>query len=101
MKYACGLLVLPALLLLTSCANNGGSKWTHASLDAARQEQQMRSCNEAAIAAEKAYYAGNSRGEANSASPFINNLKVRQRSVATRTATYDECMLTAGFARQP
>jgi hypothetical protein len=93
-------LILPALLL-ASCANSGGSAWTHASLAEAQQQQQMNTCNEQGIAAEKAYYSANSRGDANSASPFINNLKVRQRSIAARTDAYEACLLAAGFVRQP
>lgn len=91
-------LTLPALLLV-SCAS--GTAWTHASLGEAQQQQQMTTCNEQAIAAEKSYYAENSRGDANSASPFINNLKVRQRSVAARSDAYEACMVAAGFVRQP
>jgi hypothetical protein len=93
-------LTLPALLLLASCTSSGNA-WSHASLAEAQQQQQLNTCNEQGIAAEKTYYAANSRGDANSASPFINNLKVRQRSIAARTDAYEACLLAAGFVRQP
>jgi hypothetical protein len=103
MNTATGLIAVPALLLLVSCASSGSSAngWTNTSLGEAQRQQVLDRCLEQARAAETTYYDEHSRGDANSASPFINNLKVRQRSVAARSQSYEACLLAAGFSRQP
>ena len=103
MRTATGLIAVPALLLLVACTNTGSSAnaWTNASLGEAQRQQALDSCMEQARAAEKAYYDENARGDANAGSPFINNLKVRQRSVAARSEAYESCLLAAGFSPQP
>ncbi len=102
MEILKGKLVLPVLLLLVSCSNTSGtaSAFTHAGLSEAQREQQGKQCLEQATAAESDYYAKNTKGEANALSPFINNLKVRQRSMAVRNESFDACMQAAGFSRQ-
>ncbi len=102
MKTATGMLAIPALLLLVSCAGPGATAnaWTHSSLGDAQRQQEMDKCMLQATAAERAYYDENARGDANSASPFINNLKVRQRSMGARSEAYEGCMLAAGFTPQ-
>ncbi len=99
MRTTTFMLAVPALLL-TACANSGATAWTNPALAEPQRQQAMDQCTQQGIAAEQAYYERNARGDANSSTPFINNLKVRQRSMAARTGAYESCLLAAGFSRQ-
>lgn len=94
---------LAAAVLVTACTSTGSSSngWTYPALTEVQRQQELDKCRQQAAAAEADYYRANARGDANSASPFINNLKVRQRSQVARTAAWESCLLAAGFTRQP
>lgn len=102
MKIATGMLVLPALLMLVSCAGAGSasSGWTHAGLDEGRRQQEIDKCTVQAKAAEDAYYEQNAKLGTNSSTSLINNLKVRQTGMRLRNEAQVECLLAAGFTQQ-
>jgi hypothetical protein len=102
MKIVNGTLALTLLVLLASCTSTGSSinAWSNPALSEAQRQQAAERCKADGITAEKEYFEANARGGANSTTPLINNLKVRQRAMALRNETEAACLQAAGFSRQ-
>lgn len=102
MNVTTGLVGLGMLAMLAACTvgNGGNGPWRHAGLSETQQQERMLACQRQSAAIEQDYIAANSRGGVNSSSPVINNLNVRQRALAERNRSYEQCLQDAGFTRE-
>jgi hypothetical protein len=102
MKTSGLIIAVPALLLLAACASTPATtaEWTHQGLSAAQSLQERDQCTARAAATEKAFVAANSKYTGNSNSPFVSNMKARQRGLKARDDDFAACMTAAGFVAQ-
>lgn len=102
MKATSGIIiVLGMATMLTACSNTGGTgPWTNAGLSDTQRQERMLACQQQSAALEQDYIEKNTRGGVNTTTPFINGLKVRQRALALRNDSYEQCLREAGFTRQ-
>lgn len=93
-------MVLGAAGLLAGCSTGGSGAWTHAGLSDTQRQERMLECQRQSAEVEARYVEDNSRGGVNTTTPLINNLKVRQRALALRNESYEQCLREAGFTQQ-
>jgi len=93
--------VVPAMLLLVSCATEGQARfWTHASLSETQRQQEFDRCMGVATEAEKEYLAANTRSSMNSSSWVMRDLSLQSRAKTLRDETLENCLQSAGFSRR-